>query len=106
MKIPKTTKRLCPSCRKHTEHKLSIAKKRTRGTARPLSRGALSRVKKRGLNRGNGNRGRYSMPPMGKRKQYNKKQTKKTDLRYECSVCKKQHVQRKGIRAKKVEFKQ
>ncbi|HII65876.1 TPA: hypothetical protein HA295_03825, partial [Candidatus Woesearchaeota archaeon] len=34
-----------------------------------------------------------------------KKATKKTDFRYECKNCKKEHAQKKGIRAKKVEFK-
>ena len=34
-----------------------------------------------------------------------KKGTKKTDLRYECTVCKKQSVQKKGIRVKRLEFK-
>jgi len=81
-----------------------IAKKRTRGTARPLSRGSLVRAHMRSQGVGCGNHGRYSKPP--KPKMTGKKQTKKTDLRYECSVCKKQQVQRKGKRAKKVEFKQ
>jgi len=31
--------------------------------------------------------------------------SKKTDLRYECKECKKTHMQKKGFRAKKVEFK-
>ena len=102
MKLPKTMKRLCPHCRKHTLHKVMQAKKRTRGTARPLSRASKSRTKKRGENSGAGNKGRYSKPP--KPKMTGKKQTKKTDLRYECSECKKQHVQHKGVRTKKVEF--
>lgn len=104
MKLPKQTNRLCPTCRKHTLHKVTIAKKRTRGTARPLSRGSMVRSQKRGWNVGNGNKGRYSKPP--KPKMTGKKQTKKTDIRYECTVCKKQHGQRKGKRTKKVEFKQ
>ncbi|HME87289.1 MAG TPA: 50S ribosomal protein L44e [Candidatus Nanoarchaeia archaeon] len=104
MKLPKTRNRLCPTCKKHTLHKVMIAKKRTRGTARPLSRGSKFRIHKRSEDVGNGNHGRYSKPP--KPKMTGKKQSKKTDLRYECSVCKKQSVQRKGKRAKKVEFKQ
>ena len=35
-----------------------------------------------------------------------KKQSKKTDLRYQCGTCKKTSTQSGGIRAKKVEFKQ
>jgi len=33
-----------------------------------------------------------------------KKMSKKTDLRYTCSVCGKTHMQSKGFRAKKIEF--
>lgn len=104
MKLPKQTNRFCPHCRKHTPHKVTIAKKRTRGTARPLSRGSKVRIRARGLWRGVGNKGRYSRPP--KPKMTGKKQSKKTDIRYECTVCKKMHVRKRGERAKKVEFKQ
>jgi large subunit ribosomal protein L44e len=103
MKIPKQINRFCPYCRKHTPHKVTLAKKRTRGTAHPLSRGSKVRIHMRGQDVGVGNKGRYSKPP--KPKMTGKKQTKKTDFRFECTVCKKQHVQSKGVRAKKVEFK-
>jgi len=104
MKLPKQTNRFCPHCRKHTLQKITLAKKRTRGTARPLSRGSKFRIHKRGSDVGIGNHGRYSRPP--KPKMTGKKQSKKTDIRYECTVCKKQYGQRKGKRTKKVEFKQ
>ena len=102
MKLPKTMKRLCPSCRKHTEHKVAQSKK---GAASSLSKGSKYRAKLRGLARGQGNLGRYSKPAVTKFKLTGAKTTKKTDLRYECKECKKAHVQKKGIRAKKVEFK-
>ncbi len=102
MKLPKSKKRLCPYCRKHTEHKITQAKKRTRSTAHPLSWGSRIRIERRGRARGYGNTGKYSKP--AKPKMTGKKQTKKTDLRYECTVCKRMHVQKKGFRAKKVEF--
>ena len=51
-----------------------------------------------------GNRGRYSKKAITKFKMTGKKMTKKTDLRFTCKECKKTQVQRKGIRAKKVEF--
>ncbi len=104
MKLPRQINRFCPTCRKHTPQKVLIAKKRTRGTAHPLSRGSKFRIHKRGWDVGTGNHGRYSRPP--KPKMTGKKQSKKTDIRYECSVCKKQSVQNKGLRTKKVEFKQ
>jgi large subunit ribosomal protein L44e len=103
MKLPKSIKRLCPYCKKHTEHKITTNKKKS---ASSLKHGSKYRARKRGLAKGTGNKGRYSKPAVTKFKMTGKKMTKKTDLRYSCSVCKKTHVQRTGIRAKKVEFKQ
>jgi large subunit ribosomal protein L44e len=103
MKLPKLMKRLCPYCKKHTEHKVSQAKKRTPGAARPLAKSAKKRS---GFGKGHGNLGKYgSKPAIGKFKMTGKKVSKKTDLRYQCKECKKTHVQRKGFRAKRVEFK-
>lgn len=101
MKIPKLVKRLCPYCKKHTEHKCAQNKKRN---ARTLTYGSKYRARDRGAARGTGNMGRYSKPAITKFKQTGSKISKKTDLRYECTVCKKKHMQNKGIRAKKVEF--
>ena len=101
MKIPKKLKTYCPYCKKHTEHKVAQTKKKNPS---PLTHGSKHRAKKRGLSRGYGNLGRYSKPAITKFKRTGAKQTKKTDLRYTCSECKKTHVQKRGIRAKKVEF--
>jgi len=101
MKIPKTVKRYCPYCRKHTEHKVSQTKKKNPSS---LKKGSKYRARKRGLARGTGNLGRYSKPAISKFKMAGKKTTKKTDFRYQCSICKKTHTQKKGIRAKRVEF--
>jgi large subunit ribosomal protein L44e len=104
MKIPKLLKRHCPYCKKHTEHKVTQAKKRTPGAARPLAKAAKKRT---GFGKGYGNLGRYgSRPPVAKFKMTGKKSSKKTDLRYQCKECKKSHTQKKGVRAKRVEFKQ
>ncbi len=102
MKVPKEKKRYCPFCKKHTNHKVELSKKRTVSTAHPLSRGGKIRAELRGRF-GSGNKGRYSKPPGGG-KMTGKKQTKKTDFRYFCTVCRKAHTQNSGIRAKKVEF--
>ena len=102
MKIPKLIKRYCKYCKKHTEHKVSQVKKGAPGT---MTYGSKARARRRGVARGMGNRGRYSKPAISKFKMTGKKSSKKTDLRYECKICKKTHVQRKGFRAKKVEFK-
>lgn len=101
MKIPKTMKRFCPTCRKHTEQKVSQNKKRNPSS---LKRGSKYRARKRGAARGTGNLGRYSKPAVTKFKRAGAKNTKKTDLRYTCTVCKKTSSQRYGIRAKRVEL--
>jgi large subunit ribosomal protein L44e len=101
MKLPKSVKRLCPKCKKHTEHKITTNKKKS---ASSLKRGSKYRAKERGLAKGSGNLGRYSKPAVTKFKSTGKKLTKKTDLRYTCTVCKKIHAQKAGIRAKRVEF--
>ena len=55
MKIPKTTKRFCPYCRKKTEQKIKLVSTGAkRGT---LRRGSLARAKLRGSNTGIGNKG-------------------------------------------------
>ena len=101
MKIPKTIKRLCKTCKSHTEHKISQTKRKT---ASPLSRGSKVRAKKRGKAKGVGNLGRYSKPAVTKFKRTGAKNTKKTDLRYACAKCKKSSCQHKGIRSKRVEL--
>ncbi len=101
MKIPKQIRKYCPYCKKHTIMKVVEVKKRDRGT---LKRGSKERARKRGLNRGAGNKGRYSKGAISKWKMYNKKQSKKTDLRFICSVCKKAINQSKGIRTKKLQI--
>ena len=102
MKLPKIKKRLCPHCKKHTEHKVTQTK---RSAASPFSYGSKHRAKKRGAARGHGNLGRYSKPAVTKFKMTGAKATKKTDLRYECKECKKSHSQKSGFRAKRLEFK-
>ncbi|MBW2980184.1 50S ribosomal protein L44e [Candidatus Woesearchaeota archaeon] len=102
MKLPKTKKRYCPYCKKHTEHKVAQTKK---GKPRSMTYGSKIRAKLRGKARGKGNRGRYSKPAISKFKMTGKKTSKKVDLRFTCTVCKKIHAQNKGFRARKVEFK-
>lgn len=104
MKIPKSIKRHCPYCKKHTEHTVSQSKKKGQGSVHTQSRSSKTRLRLRGSWRGHGNQGRFSRPPIGSRKMSGKKLTKKTDLRYTCKTCGKQHNQSKGKRAKKVEI--
>lgn len=102
MKVPKQMNRHCPHCNKHTAHKVIQGKSRGRNQTRPMSAGSKFKVRLRGERRGAGNLGKYSKPP--KPKMVGKKLTKKTDFRYQCSECKKMHVQATGIRAKRVEM--
>ena len=102
--MPKLMRRFCPYCRKHTAHKVEVAKARTRSSARPLSRYSKSRTNARGLTVGMGNLGKYSMPPIKKRKMMNKKLSKKIDLRYGCQECGKMSQRSEGFRAKKFEL--
>jgi large subunit ribosomal protein L44e len=104
MKLPKAMKRYCPKCKKHTEHKAFASKKKGMGSVHTLSRGSKVRIRARGEWRGLGNQGRFSRPPVASRKRTGAKQSKKTDLRYECKECKKIHMQSSGIRTKKLEF--
>ena len=101
MKIPKTIKKLCTTCKTHTAQKVTPNKKRT---ASSLSLGSKYRARKRGQARGVGSHGKYSRPAVTKFKRTGAKNTKKTDLRYSCTVCKKMSVQPEGIRSKRVEF--
>ena len=101
MKVPRMVKRLCPHCRRHTEHKISSVKRKQ---ASSLTYGSKIRARRRGSARGFGNKGRYSKPAVTQFKLTGAKQTKKTDFRYECKECKKAHPQKSGIRAKRVEF--
>ncbi len=99
MKIPKKTKRYCPYCNKVTEQKIKQVSSGTKGGS--MKRGSLQRAKLRGLNRGYGNQGRRSRPSVSKYKRKTKT-TKKIQLIYTCSECKKSKNAKKGIRASKL----
>jgi len=94
MRCPKKINTYCPKCRKHAAHSVKQAKKKSRGTARPMS--ASSRQKDR-LKRGYGGHGKFSKPAVSK------KPTQKMDLRLKCGTCGKSHT-KKGFRIKKFEL--
>lgn len=104
MKFPKERKRYCPTCKKHTLHKIKHEKNRGKNKTHPLSKGSMVRMRLRGAARGVGNHGKTSRGAMSGWKRWNKKRTKKTDFRYTCMVCKKTHAQSKGLRASKIVF--
>jgi ribosomal protein L44E len=86
MKIPKKTKRFCPHCNKVTEQKIKQVSTGAKKGA--LTRGARSRIKLRGKDRGIGNHGKYSKRPGSKWKKKTKT-TKKAVLLYTCLTCNK-----------------
>lgn len=104
MKLPKNKKRYCPRCNKYTDQKVDQYK--SAGKRGSLSRGSIARAKKRGLGRGFGNKGKWgSKPAISKFKRTGAKISKKTTLRYLCTVCNKMTQQSQGFRTKKLEFK-
>jgi len=105
MKIPKSTKRFCPKCKKHTEQNIAQAKSAGRNKTHPMSVGSRNRMKRRGLDRGFGNKGKTSRGAISSFKRTGAKTSKKVDLRFKCKECNKISVQSQGIRIKKPEFK-
>ncbi len=84
MKLPKTTKRYCPYCKKKTEQKIKIVP--TGAKRGSLKRGSKQRASLRGRARGIGNKGRWSKPAVSKFKRKSKT-TKKTNIMYTCTEC-------------------
>ena len=102
MKLPRKTNRYCPHCKKKTEQKISqVSSGAKRGT---LRRGSLQRAKKRGRGRGFGNLGKWGSKPAVTKFKRKTKTTKKTNIIYTCSVCKKIRYQKKGIRAGRLQL--
>ena len=102
MKFPKEMRRFCKSCKKHTLHKVKIEKNKGKNKARPMSQFSQIRLKLRGLTTGLGNKGARSRGALNSWKRFNKKHSKKTDLRYICQECSKMSTSIGGIgRSKK-----
>jgi ribosomal protein L44E len=87
MKLPKTTNRFCPYCKKKTSQKIKVVGTGAqRGT---LTRGSISRAKKRGLGIGIGNKGKWGSKPAISKNKRKSKTTKKTNIMYTCDECSK-----------------
>lgn len=100
MKIPKTVNRYCKYCNKKTKQKIkTVGTGFKRGT---LTRGSISRAKKRGLGRGIGNKGKWGSKPAVTKFKRKTKTTKKTNLLYICDVCGKSKYQKRGKRTGKI----
>jgi ribosomal protein L44E len=103
MKLPKKTKRYCPTCNKNTEHKIALVS--TGGKRSSLKRGSKERARLRWKARGFGNWGRYSKPAVSKWKRKTKS-TKKSVILYTCQTCKKSHQSSYGRRVGKVQIEE
>jgi len=104
MKLPKTKKRYCPYCKKHTEHKIILVSSGHKRSA--LKRGSIERARKRGLGRGFGNLGRWGSKPAVTKWKRKTKSTKKTNIMFTCQACKKSHYQKKGMRVSKIQLEE
>ena len=105
MKVPKEMKRFCPKCNKHTLHKVKNEKNRGKNKAHPMTQFSTVRMKLRrtGVGIGTGNAGKLSRGALNSWKRFNKKHSKKTDLRFTCPECKKTNVSNEGgTRTKKI----
>ena len=103
VKIPKQANRFCPSCKKRTEHKIKLVSTgNKRGT---LTRGSISRAKKRGLGIGIGNKGKWGSKPAVTKFKRKSKTTKSTNIMYTCKECGKSHY-RKSSRNKRASKQQ
>lgn len=91
-------------CKKHTIHKIDIAKQKSRSSAHPLSRGSAVRYNARGQGIGYGNKGRYGSKPAIKSWKRKTKVTKRLSINYTCKECKKTKGIKKAIRSSRIEI--
>jgi len=104
MRLPKTIKRYCRYCKKHTEQKVTnVSSGHKRGA---MKKGSIQRAKLRGLGIGTGNKGKWGSKPAMSAWKRKTKTVKKTNLMWTCNVCKKSTIQKKGFRAGKVSFEE
>ncbi len=90
MKLPKEVKTYCPYCKKHTNHVSMVVKKKK---ASELAEGQR-RYRRKTV----GYTGFPRPRPAGE------KAARRKDLRFQCTVCKKQHPRTRTFRSKKFEI--
>jgi len=88
--MPKQVMCHCPFCKKHTKQNIERVR---RGQASSLTHIARQKFRANGI----GNQGKFSKVPGGD------KPSKRLNLRYRCTICKKAH-NRAGFRAGKFEL--
>ena len=96
MKLPKVKRKYCAKCRKHTEQKVTLEK--SGGKRGTLGKGRRKLYKmKHGY-------GGLPYPNPQKSQRWGVKLSKKVNLKFTCKECGKSSLQKKGKRAKKVEW--
>ena len=96
MKMPKEVQKYCPKCKKKTKHKVIVVKPTKK-------RGALSKGARRFDKKIKGCGG-FPRPKPENSSKWGVKITKKVDIRYECTVCKRKTPISSGFRIKKLEL--
>ena len=98
MKIPKSVKHYCPSCKKHTLQ--SIIQNKSGKKRGSLTHGARRHDRRGGIK----GYGGFPKPQPEKSPRHRKKTTKRIDMRLECPECKKKTTKVKTLRIKKYEI--
>jgi len=99
MKVPKTTKRFCPFCKKRTEQKIDLVSTGHKRGA--LKKGSLIRSKLRNASPGKGNQGKRSRKAIKNWKRKTKTTTRRV-LIYTCKECKKSKHAKNSRRVSKL----
>ena len=100
MKLPKTTKRFCPFCKKRTEQKIDLVGTGNKRGA--LKRGSLIRAKQRNAMPGKGNKGKFGSKPAIKKWKRKTKTTTRKVVIYKCLECKKSKHAKNSRRVSKI----
>ncbi len=98
MKMPKTVRRYCPTCKKHTLQTV-LQNKGTKKRGK-MTIGARRHERRGGIN----GYGGFPQPKPEKSPRHRKKTSKKVDIRFECQECKKKNVLKNTFRTKKFEI--
>jgi large subunit ribosomal protein L44e len=98
MKIPKSVKHYCPSCKKHTLQNIIQNKSGKKRGA--MTQGARRHERRGGINGFGG----FPRPQPEKSPRHRKKTTKRIDMRLECPECKKKSTVVNTFRIKKFEI--
>lgn len=96
--MPKSVKRYCSNCKVHTLHNISQNKS---GKKRGSMTFGARRHERRGGIKGYGG---FPQPQITKSPRHRKKTSKKIDLIYQCTICKKKSNKKNTFRARKFEI--